>query len=99
MLIYIVHLLFSHLCVLHQVFLSLMFGMNFYINSTDFLPKEYSDIVWDLEGEYETILRFGRDLLELDSSHLLKNSNIKEIERIPIIFRPELKKTTYYVFI
>ena len=71
------------------------YGMHFYINSTDFLPEEYCDIIFDLEGEYERILGFGRDLLGLDSSHLLKDSNVKRIERIPVIFRPEIKKSTY----
>jgi hypothetical protein len=70
-------------------------SMHFYINSTDFLPEEYCDIIFDLEGEYERILGFGRDLLGLDSSHLLKDSNVKRIERIPVVFRPEIKKITY----
>lgn len=68
---------------------------HFYTKSTDVLPQKYIDIIGDLEGEYECIMGFGRDLLELDFYHLLKNSDIRRIERIPVIFSSEIKKSTY----
>lgn len=71
------------------------YSMHFYADSSVPLPDKYRDIVYELESEYESILGFGRDLLGLDSSHLLQNSNIRRIERIPVLFRPEIKESTY----
>jgi hypothetical protein len=68
---------------------------HFYIKNPHNLPTKYNDIIDLLEGEYQAILGYGRDLLGMDSKNLLQNTNFTAIERIPVIFSPDKKKVTY----
>lgn len=67
-----------------------MNNWHFYRLATDMPPKSCFDMLNDLEGHYETIMGMGRDLLGLEPTVIQG-----ELERIPVILSPVIKKKTY----
>lgn len=67
-----------------------MDGGHFYRLATDMPPKSCFDMLSDLEGHYEAIMGWGRDLLGLERPVIQER-----LERIPVIFSPVIKKKTY----
>lgn len=68
----------------------LMNGGHFYRLVSDMPPKSCFDMLNDLEGHYETIMGWGRDLLGLDRPIIQG-----QLERIPVVLSPVIKKKTY----
>ena len=69
-----------------------MNGGHFYRLATDMPPKSCFDLVNDLESHYEAIMAWGRDLLGLVRPIIQGN-----LERIPVVLSPVIKKKTYKV--
>ena len=67
-----------------------MNGWHFYRLATDMPPKSCFDILNDLEGHYETIMGWGRELLGLERPVIQG-----QLERIPVVLSPVIKKKTY----
>lgn len=67
-----------------------MSGSHFFRLATDMPPKSCLDMLNDLEGHYETIMGWGRDLFGLDWPLIQEH-----LERIPVVLSPEIKKKSY----
>jgi hypothetical protein len=63
---------------------------HFYRLATDMPPKSCFDMLNALEGHYETIMGWGRDLFGLERPIIQGR-----LERIPVVFSPVIKKKTY----